>query len=152
MFFVQMSWQIILSRKLPLTNRTGRTHVNSFKANRKLTKRCMIFHIYIGFNCHNSITVLLPSPPPPRLLTKDALQTGVQVADDVLEENNVNRALAKRIRKTIGRLVAQAGSSRKSTKRKVQFRGLTSFKKRTTKISCFGHLVDSFSEISEQYQ
>ena len=78
-----------------------------------------------------------------------SLQTGVQVADDVLEENNVNTAPAKRIRKAIGRLVPQAGSGRKSTKRNEQFRGLTSFKRCRTKISCFGHLVDCFSEISE---
>ena len=53
-----------------------------------------------------------------KVLGKKALQTGVQVAQDVLEGNNVNTALAKRSREAIGGLVPQAGSGRKSTKRK----------------------------------
>ena len=52
------------------------------------------------------------------MLGKKALQTGVQVAQDVLEGNNVNLALAKRSREAIGELVPQAGSGRKSTKKK----------------------------------
>ena len=67
-----------------------------------------------------------------KVLGKKALQTGVQVAQDVLEGNNVNAALAKRSREAIGELVPQAGSGRKSTKRKVQLRGLPPFKKRKT--------------------
>ena len=67
-----------------------------------------------------------------KVLGKKALQTGVQVAQDVLEGNNANTALAKRSREAIGGLVPQAGSGRKSTKRKVQFRGLPPFKKRKT--------------------
>ena len=54
------------------------------------------------------------------------------MARDVLEGNNVNTALAKRSKEAIGGLVPQAGSGRKSTKRKVQFRGLPPFKKRKT--------------------
>ena len=66
------------------------------------------------------------------MLGKKALQTGVQVAQDVLERNNVNTALAKRSREAIGGLVPQAGSARKSTKRKVRFRDLPSLKKPKT--------------------
>ena len=54
------------------------------------------------------------------------------MAQDVLEGNNVNAALAKRSREAIGELVPHAGSGRKSTKRKVQFLGLHLFKKRKT--------------------
>ena len=67
-----------------------------------------------------------------KVLGKKALRTGVQVAQDVLEGNSVNAALAKRSREAIGELVPQAGSGRKSTKRKVQLRGLPPFKKRKT--------------------
>ena len=63
-----------------------------------------------------------------KVLGEKALQTGVQVAQDVLEGNHVNTALAKRSRG----LIPQTGSCRKSTKRKVQFRGLLPFKKRKT--------------------
>ena len=56
-----------------------------------------------------------------KVLGKKALQTGVQVAQDVLEGNNVNTALAKRSREAIGGLVPQAGSGRKSTKEKCGF-------------------------------
>ena len=44
-----------------------------------------------------------------KVLGKKALRTGVQVAQDVLEGNNVNTALAKRSREAIGGLVPQAG-------------------------------------------
>ena len=54
------------------------------------------------------------------------------MAQDVLEGNNVNTALAKRSKEVIGGLVSQAGRGRKVAKRKVQFRGLPSFKKRKT--------------------
>ena len=67
-----------------------------------------------------------------KVLGKKALQTGAQVAQDGLEGNNVNTALAKRSKEAIRELVPQAGSGRKATKRKVQFRGLTSFKKPKT--------------------
>ena len=67
-----------------------------------------------------------------KVLGKKALQTGVQVAQDVLEGNNVNTALTKRSREAIGGLVPQAGSGRKATKRKVHFRGLPPSKKRKT--------------------
>ena len=67
-----------------------------------------------------------------KVLGKKALQTGAQVAQDVLEGNNVNTALTKRSKEAIGGLVSQAGRGRKSTKRKVQFRGLPPFKKRKT--------------------
>ena len=67
-----------------------------------------------------------------KVLGKKALQTGAQVAQDVLEGNNVNTALAKRSKEAIGELVSQAGRGRKATKRKVQFRGLPPFKKRKT--------------------
>ena len=64
-----------------------------------------------------------------KVFGKKALQTGVQVAQDVLEGNNANTPLAKRSREAIGGLAPQAGSGRKSTKWKVQFRGLPPFKK-----------------------
>ena len=67
-----------------------------------------------------------------KVLGKEALQTGVQVAQDVLEGNNVDTALAKRSKEAISGLVPQAGSGRKSTKRKVRFRGLPPLKKRKT--------------------
>ena len=65
-------------------------------------------------------------------MAKRELQTGVQVAQDILEGNNVNTALAKRSREAIGGLVPQARSGRKSTKRKVRFRDLPPLKKRKT--------------------
>ena len=68
----------------------------------------------------------------PKVLGKKALQTGVQVTRDVLEGNNVNATLAKRSREAIGELVPQAGSGQKSSKRKVQLRGLHPFKKSKT--------------------
>ena len=40
-----------------------------------------------------------------KVLGKKALQTGVQVAQDVLEGNHVNTALVKRSREAIGGLV-----------------------------------------------
>ena len=67
-----------------------------------------------------------------KVLGKKALQTGAQVAQDVLQGNNVNTALAKRSKEAIGGLVPQARSGRKSTKRKVQFNGLPPFKIRKT--------------------
>ena len=67
-----------------------------------------------------------------KVLGKKALQTGVQVAQDVPEGNNVNTALAKRSKEAISGLIPQAGSGRKSTKRKVRFRGLPPLKKRKT--------------------
>ena len=67
-----------------------------------------------------------------KVLGKKALQTGAQVAQDVLEGNNVNTALAKRSKEAIGGLVSQAGRGRKATKRKVHFRGFPPFKKRKT--------------------
>ena len=54
------------------------------------------------------------------------------MAQDVLEGNNVNTALAKRSKEAIAGLVHQAGSGRKAAKRKVQLRGLPPFKKRKT--------------------
>ena len=54
------------------------------------------------------------------------------MAQDVLEGNNVNTALAKHSKEAICGLVPQAGSGRKATKRKVQFCGLPQFKKRKT--------------------
>ena len=59
-----------------------------------------------------------------KVLGRKVLQTGVQVPQDVLEENNVNTALVRRSREAIGGLVPQAGSGRKSTKRKVRSRDL----------------------------
>ena len=67
-----------------------------------------------------------------KVLGKKALQTGTQGAQDVLEGNNVNTALAKRGKEAIGGLVPQARSGRKCKKRKVQFRRLPPFKKRKT--------------------
>ena len=67
-----------------------------------------------------------------KVLGKKALQTGAQVAQDVLEGNNVNTALAKRSKEASGGLVSQVGRGRKATKRKVQFPGLPPFKKRKT--------------------
>ena len=55
-----------------------------------------------------------------KVLGKKALQTGVLVA----------QALARRTREAISGLVPQAGSGRKSTKRKVRFRDLPPLKKR----------------------
>ena len=67
-----------------------------------------------------------------KVLGEKALQTGAQVAQDVLEGNNVNTALPKRSKEAIHGLVPQAGGGRKATKRKVQLRGLPPFKKRKT--------------------
>ena len=67
-----------------------------------------------------------------KMLGKKALQTGVDVAQDVLAGENVKTATKKRAKQAIGGLVSQAGSGRKATKRKVQFRGLPPFKKRKT--------------------
>ena len=68
-----------------------------------------------------------------KVLGKKALQTGTQVAQNVLlEGKNVNTALAKRGKEAIGGLVPQARSGRKCTKSKVQFRGLPPFKIRKT--------------------
>ena len=67
-----------------------------------------------------------------KVLGKKALQTGVQVAQDVLEGNNVNTALAKRNKEAIGGLVPQVGNGRKSTKKKVRSRDLPPFKKHKT--------------------
>ena len=67
-----------------------------------------------------------------KVLGKNALQTEVQVAQDVLEGNNVNTALAKRNKEAIGGLVPQAGNGRKSTKKKVRSRDLPPFKKHKT--------------------
>ena len=49
-----------------------------------------------------------------KVLGKKALQTGAQVAQDVLEGNNVNTALAKRSKEAIGGLVPQAGSGQET--------------------------------------
>ena len=68
-----------------------------------------------------------------KVLGKKALQTGVQVAQYVLEGNNVNTALAKCSIEAFGGLVPQAGSGRKSTKRKVRFRALPPLKKKKKK-------------------
>ena len=70
-----------------------------------------------------------------KVLGKKALQTGAQVAQDVLAGDHVNTALAKRSREAIGDLVSQAGSGQSSTKRKVQFRGLPPGKKRKSVVS-----------------
>ena len=48
------------------------------------------------------------------------------------EITNVNTALAKRSKEAISGLVPQAGSGRKSTRRKVRFCGLPPLKKRKT--------------------
>ena len=56
-----------------------------------------------------------------KVLGKKALQTGAQVAQDVLEGNNVNTVLAKCSKEAIRGLVPQAGSGRKATKRKCSF-------------------------------
>ena len=56
-----------------------------------------------------------------KVLGKKALQTGAQVAHDVMEGNNVNTALAKRSKEAIRGLVPQAGSGRKATKNKCSF-------------------------------
>ena len=49
-----------------------------------------------------------------KVLGKKALQTGAQVAQDVLEGNNVNTALAKRSKEATGGLVPQAGSGQET--------------------------------------
>ena len=56
------------------------------------------------------------------------------MAQDVLEGNNGNTALAKRSREAtcIGGLVPHPGSGRKSSKRKVRLCDLPSLKKRKT--------------------
>ena len=56
-----------------------------------------------------------------KVLGKKALQTGAQVAQDVLEGNNVNTVLAKHSKEAIGGLVSQAGRGRKATKKKCSF-------------------------------
>ena len=82
-----------------------------------------------------------------KVLGKKALQTGVQVAQYVLEGNDVNTALARRSREAIGGLVPQAGSGGKSTKRKVRFRDLPPLKKR--KIVVLDQDQDDFQLWSE---
>ena len=67
-----------------------------------------------------------------KVLGKKALQTGAQVAQDVLEGNNVNTVLAKRSKEVTRGLVPHSGSGRKATKRKMQFRALPPFKKPKT--------------------
>ena len=64
-----------------------------------------------------------------KVLGKKALQNEAQ---DVLEGNNGNTALPTRSKEAIGELVPQASSGRKPTKRKVQLRDLSPFKKRKT--------------------
>ena len=58
------------------------------------------------------------------------------MARDVLEGNNVNTALAKRSKEAIGGLVPQAGSGRKSTKKKSAVSWFTPVQE--TKNSCVG--------------
>ena len=79
-----------------------------------------------------------------KVLGKKALQTGVQVAQNVLKGNNVNTAIAKRSREAIGELVPQAGSGWKSTKWKVQFNGLHPFKKRKAAVLDQDHKTFNF--------
>ena len=65
-----------------------------------------------------------------KLLGKKALQTGVQVAQDVLEGDDVDTALAKRSGEVIGELVPQAGSGRKYTKKKKKISAVSWFTSR----------------------
>ena len=58
------------------------------------------------------------------MLGKKALQTGVQVAQDVLDEHDVKSAVSKRAKQVLGDMTSQnssqSGSGRKATKRKAQ--------------------------------
>ena len=71
-----------------------------------------------------------------KVLGKKALQTGVQVAQDVLEGNNVNTARAKRSEEAISGPVPQARSGRKSTKKKSAISWFTTTQE--TQNSCVG--------------
>ena len=57
-----------------------------------------------------------------KVLGKKALQTGAQVAQDVLEGNNVKTAVRKRVKQALGDMTSQnssqSRSGRKATKRK----------------------------------
>ena len=78
-----------------------------------------------------------------KVLGKNALQTEVQVAQDVLAGNNVNTALAKRNKEAIGGLVPQAGNGRKSTKKKC---GLVIYpRSRNTKQLCWMKTKTTFN-------
>ena len=59
-----------------------------------------------------------------KILGKKALQTGAQVAQDVLDGDDVKTAVSKRAKQALGDMTSQnssqSGSGRKATKRKVQ--------------------------------
>ena len=72
-----------------------------------------------------------------KVLGKKALQTGAQVAQDVLEGNNVNTALAKRSKEAIGGLSSISGWAwSKSYKKKSAVSWFTPVQE--TKNSCVG--------------
>ena len=57
-----------------------------------------------------------------KVLGKNALQTGTQVAQDVLDGGDVKTAVSKRVKQALGDMTSQnsspSGSGRKATKRK----------------------------------
>ena len=67
-----------------------------------------------------------------KMLGKKALQTSVNVAQDVLAGENLKTAVAKHGKQAIGDLLPQAGAGRKAIKRKTQFHSSTRNKKRKT--------------------
>ena len=56
-----------------------------------------------------------------KVLSKKALQTGANVAQDVLAGENLNTAVNKRAKQVIADILPQAGAGRKVIKRKTQF-------------------------------
>ena len=66
------------------------------------------------------------------MLGKKALQTGANVAQDVLAGENFSTAVAKHDKQAIGDLLPQAGAGRKAIKRTTQFHSSKRNKKRKT--------------------
>ena len=67
-----------------------------------------------------------------KVLSKKALQTGANVAQDVIAGENLNTAVSKRAKQAIGDLLPQEGAGRKAIKRKTQFHNSARNKKRKT--------------------
>ena len=66
------------------------------------------------------------------MLGKKALQTGANVAQDVLAGENFSTTVEKHGKQAIGDLLPQAGAGRKALKKKTQFHSSTRNKKRKT--------------------
>ena len=67
-----------------------------------------------------------------KVIGKKALQTGANVAQDVIAGENLNTVVSKRAKQAIGDLLPQAGAGRKAIKRKTHFHSSARNKKRKT--------------------